>query len=173
MGRMSKTKTKSPIKSTHRRKGKRVVVVSNRLPITLSKTRDLHHKLTRSSGGLISAIEPLYTSHNLVWMGSLGPSTSKSAQTRKLLKSNRDFAFETIDLDRREWQSYYNGFSNKALWPLLHYFTDYCQFDQKQWEMYQEVNQKFANKIVKTHHKHDLIWIHDFHLRNLRTQEQF
>ena len=151
-----------PVRSAKR--AERVVVVSNRLPITLSRTRDMHHKLTRSSGGLISAIEPLYKKHNLVWIGSLGPGAGRGTQTQKLLKKVRDFTYVTVDVDRREWQGYYNGFSNKALWPLLHYFNAFCQFDEKQWEMYRHVNHKFAEKIIRTYHKKDLIWIHDYHL---------
>ncbi|MFT5207538.1 MAG: trehalose 6-phosphate synthase/phosphatase [Candidatus Omnitrophota bacterium] len=161
---MPKKKKPSTQPKVQSAKSKRIIVVSNRLPVTLSKSRDSHHTLTRSSGGLISAIEPLKKSRKLVWVGSLGPTKGNSATTSALLKQSSDIEYDVVNLDRSEWQMYYTGFSNKALWPLLHYFMGHCVFNENQWSVYKAVNQKFADKIVKVSRADDLIWIHDFHL---------
>ena len=44
---------------------------------------------------------------------------------------------------------FYFCFSNKCLWPLFHYFIEFHQFDTHQWEYYVQVNQKFADEVLK------------------------
>lgn len=148
--------------ASHPRRKSRVVVVSNRLPVTLSKLRDEHHILTRSSGGLVSAIEPLRNLYSLTWIGSLGAGTN--LQNRFIKKGQQDFRYIAVNIQKREWNLFYNGFSNRALWPLLHYMIEHCVFDHEQWLAYEAVNRKFADKIIKSTKANDLIWIHDFHL---------
>ncbi|NIO08121.1 MAG: bifunctional alpha,alpha-trehalose-phosphate synthase (UDP-forming)/trehalose-phosphatase, partial [Deltaproteobacteria bacterium] len=56
------------------------------------------------------------------------------------------------------------GFSNRILWPLCHYFLDRCHFRTDYWKSYEMVNQKFARAYATEGRSDDCIWIHDFHL---------
>lgn len=153
-----KAKKKSPQRGTGR-----IIVVSNRLPITLSRERD-RIEVEKSVGGLVSAIEPLYATHNLTWIGAVG-SPLKGVSLSRLLRDHRKrYRYVGVDLERRTWESYYNGFANRALWPLFHYFVNFCVFDNREWQAYREVNETFAEKVLKTAKRGDLVWVHDFHL---------
>ena len=48
-----------------------------------------------------------------------------------------------------EVERYYLGYSNKCLWPLFHYFQEYCEFSGKQWEVFRDVNRKYADSILQ------------------------
>ena len=54
--------------------------------------------------------------------------------------------------------------SNKALWPLFHYFIEYSVFNINQWESYVEVNKKFSEAVIKNVEDGDIIWVHDYQL---------
>ena len=55
----------------------------------------------------------------------------------------------TVPLTQDDVDNFYLGFSNKTLWPLFHYFMEYTEFDNDQWEAYKTVNQKFADVILE------------------------
>jgi trehalose-6-phosphate synthase len=52
-----------------------VIVVSNRLPVTISKN-DLGYQFSMSSGGLVSALSGLKKEHTFTWIGWPGTSCS-------------------------------------------------------------------------------------------------
>ena len=37
-------------------------------------------------------------------------------------------AYITLDLSKEDHQEYYNGFTNRVLWPILHYRVDLAEF---------------------------------------------
>jgi trehalose 6-phosphate synthase/phosphatase len=61
----------------------KLVLVSNRIPITFT-TENGKLKGQPSSGGLVSALEPLLKDHGGIWVGSGG--TEDSPQIRKILE---------------------------------------------------------------------------------------
>lgn len=69
-----------------------------------------------------------------------------------------------IWLSRSEVEKYYHGFSNKTIWPLFHYFTQYTEYDNHSWEVYEKVNRHFFDVITQHIKPGDTIWIHDYHL---------
>lgn len=55
-----------------------------------------------------------------------------------------------------------------VLWPLFNYIvwndaTD-GRIEKKQWNYYEQVNQKYADLVVEHYQSGDIIWIHDYHL---------
>ena len=70
---------------------------------------------------------------------------------------------------------YYYGFSNRALWPLLHSLVDRARFDHREWTAYDRVNLRFAQRAAKLAGDTGFVWIHDYHLfrapRHLRRIE--
>ncbi|HER19901.1 MAG TPA: trehalose-6-phosphate synthase, partial [Chromatiales bacterium] len=74
------------------------------------------------------------------------------------------FSLVTLGLSGREYTDYYLGFANRAVWPLFHGRTDLFRFDPDEFATYRAVNRKFARRFGPLLHRHDLVWIHDYHL---------
>src|SRR5690606_38374481 len=69
-----------------------------------------------------------------------------------------------VSLTQDEVENYYHGFSNRIVWPLFHYFTEYAKFSTKKWNGYQKVNEKFAEEVLEHTGANDLVWVLDYHL---------
>ncbi len=144
----------------------RLIVVSNRLPFTVQAEKG---KITYSpsSGGIVSSLGAyLGTLNNkeFIWVGWPGSEIPKSEYKKireELLKQKNAFP---IFLDSRSRENFYEGFCNKIIWPLFHYFPSYGIFNAVYWEEYKKINAKFAREILKIAKKGDYVWIHDYQL---------
>jgi trehalose 6-phosphate synthase len=142
----------------------KLVVVSNRLPIVISKKED-KWQIKAGSGGLITALDPILKSHRSLWLG--WPGCSEDAPFAELLDTfgeEQGYKLVGVPLSKHEIERFYWGFSNGTLWPLLHDLLGYCNFNQQDWQTYVAVNKKFAKVIAKLVEKQTIIWIHDYHL---------
>ncbi|PKK77860.1 hypothetical protein RhiirC2_731063 [Rhizophagus irregularis] len=140
----------------------RLLVVSNRLPITITKT-DTDYSLKMSSGGLVTALSGLKKMMSFTWIGWPGinvPEEERSIVASKLEQQSCLPVFVDEDIADR----HYNGFSNSILWPLFHYHPGEISFDQEDWEAYQKVNGLFADAINDIVQDGDLVWVQDYHL---------
>ena len=72
--------------------------------------------------------------------------------------------YYSVNLEKKEIDEFYYGLSNKALWPLFHYFIEYSVFNINQWESYVDVNKKFSEAVIKNVEDGDIIWVHDYQL---------
>src|SRR6201994_2608580 len=141
-----------------------LVLVSNRIPITIHSEDG---KLTGqpSSGGLVSALEPLLKEHGGLWVGSGG--LEDSPKIREILKrasGDNPYKYVPLFLTEEEQSKFYEGFSNEIIWPLFHDLQSRCNFDPSYWEFYERVNRKFADAVERSSCPGDLIWIHDYQL---------
>jgi trehalose 6-phosphate synthase/phosphatase len=78
---------------------------------------------------------------DMLWLGVPGIHEDNPEQQAKI--SNRlsdEFGSVPIFLARKQFDLYYNGFSNGSIWPLFHYFPQYAHYDHLEWQAYQEVN---------------------------------
>jgi trehalose 6-phosphate synthase/phosphatase len=142
----------------------RIIVVSNRLPVTASR-RGKEIRLQSSPGGVATAFRSLAKEGRVIFVGWPGIYTDKEVERRNLTDRLLDQHHSVpVFLTNREINQYYLGFSNKTIWPLFHYFTSYCRFDRSEWESYRCVNEKFFNQIAAILQQDDTVWIHDYHL---------
>lgn len=144
---------------------KRLVVVSNRLPIVLAKEGEDKWRIRSGSGGLVTALAPVLKDRGGLWIG--WPGIVGELDIRKPISfETKDFGYTLIPvlMTQSELDSYYCGFSNMIIWPLFHDLLTLCQFNQRFWDVYQQVNKKFALTIYKNIKKEDFIWVHDYHL---------
>ncbi len=145
---------------------KRPLIVSNRLPYNPVKTpTGIQYKI--GPGGLVVALDPILRTTGGVWIGwdggrILGDKTFKKIEVGEDAEDSYQLCF--IPLTEREVENYYHGFSNRTLWPLFHSFTDRVNISRHQWEVYRQVNQKFAETVLKECRANDFVWIHDYHL---------
>jgi trehalose 6-phosphate synthase/phosphatase len=148
----------------------RIIVISNRLPITVTyKEKDHKWSFKMSSGGLVAGLEGVKKKLPFVWVGWPGmeiPEEQKKEFEKQLYD---EFKCIPIFLDDDLADKHYNGFSNGVLWPLFHYLQEESgsNFSRELWKAYVEANQKFADKIEKIWRKGDLIWVHDYHLMKM------
>jgi trehalose 6-phosphate synthase/phosphatase len=151
------------------------VIVSNRLPITVSKNSG---KLTytHSSGGLATAMSSLSIDEaKRVWIGWPGISSEELSQSdlAKVTIKLREYGCIPVFLTKKQIQLFYDHYSNETVWPLFHYFQTHVEYDEKAWKCYQEVNGLFCKTVAKYANPNAQIWIHDYHLLLLPTLIRF
>lgn len=134
----------------------RLVIVSNRVTIP-----DRHEKVM--AGGLAVALREALEQQGGLWFGWSGAVSERSpTQVTQVERGNVTYA--VTDLSEAERQSYYLGFSNRALWPLMHYRLGLTEFQRSDYMGYLGVNRRFARSLAALIRPDDLIWIHDYHL---------
>jgi trehalose 6-phosphate synthase/phosphatase len=146
---------------------KRLVIVSNRLPIVLKEKAYGNWVVKPGSGGLVTAMAPVLKDRGGVWIGWPGAEEKKGMDVDLLLKEavqDSGYTFKSVALSRSELDGYYYGFANEILWPLFHDLQTRCNFDPGYWGIYRKVNQKFAEVVFHNTGENDDIWVHDYHL---------
>jgi len=142
----------------------RLITVSNRLPVEV-KTRGGSPRLSRSAGGLATALDSIWRYSHGLWIGWGG--AADSAEANHVLQKaarGRAYTFKPVPLSRDEISKFYSGFANEIIWPLFHDMPSRCNFDPEYWEVYQRVNRRFAQVTAEAANGKDLIWAHDYHL---------
>ncbi|MBI2600155.1 bifunctional alpha,alpha-trehalose-phosphate synthase (UDP-forming)/trehalose-phosphatase [Candidatus Daviesbacteria bacterium] len=142
----------------------RLIVVSNRLPFTVVEQNE-HCKLIPSTGGLSSSMKSFLTKSKkaFLWVGWPGTAIKRNRQLsvkKKAISQN----IVPVFLSEEEAKDFYNGFCNKIIWPLFHYFPAYGSFEENFWQSFREVNEKFCESVLKIVKPNDTVWIHDFQL---------
>ena len=142
----------------------RLINVSNRLPVEI-KNRSGHPRLSRSAGGLATALDSVWRDQHGIWVGWAGAADSATAES--LLQKaarGRTYGFKAVAISREEVSKFYSGFANEIIWPLFHDMPSRCDFDPEYWEVYQRVNRRFAQVTAEIATAKDVIWAHDYHL---------
>ncbi len=145
----------------------KLILISNRLPVTVEINRDNKISYAPSTGGLATGLSSLSKTHKCVWVGFSGISIDTVDKNKRRIINNdliNNYAYYPVPLSAHDLKLYYFGFSNKTLWPLFHYFPVYTSYDKRMWDFYCSVNQKFFEIFKDIYEPGDLIWIHDFHL---------
>ncbi|MDP2378691.1 trehalose-6-phosphate synthase [Reyranella sp.] len=132
----------------------RLVIVSNRVPIPKSRGA--------AAGGLAIALRDLLTPGSM-WFGWSGRLTAEPAAQPSLVEA-RGVTYATVDLTAEAHRSFYVGFANGALWPLLHFRLGLMRFHREDYEGYLAVNQTFAASLEPVLQPDDTVWVHDYHL---------
>ncbi len=144
--------------------GKRLVIVSNRLPVSVAKQKG-KLKITPSVGGLATGLSSFHRDSNGLWVGWPGMNPGSSGEKQAMEETlQNDFNCLPVYLSSSDLKKYYYGFSNKTLWPLFHYFPTYTIYDKSEWKAYQKVNQMFCRRLMEVLRPDDMVWVHDYHL---------
>ncbi|UCG83215.1 MAG: trehalose-6-phosphate synthase [Dehalococcoidia bacterium] len=143
----------------------RMVIVSNRLPIALTRGDMGQWQVMPGPGGLVTAFSTILSERGGLWIG--WPGILEKVDLNEILAmGSRDFGYtlRQVSLTKEEIKRYYFGFSNEIIWPLFHDLQTRCNFDPAYWKTYQAVNKKFAQVIAENARREDYIWIQDYHL---------
>jgi trehalose 6-phosphate synthase/phosphatase len=141
----------------------RLILVSNRLPVSIERSAD-GHEVRPSPGGLARSLWPLHQDGTGVWVGWPGELPANPVARRRLVADLRSLRLQPIPLAAELVEGFYHGFSNSVLWPLLHYAVHLAVFDRRWWAPYRAVNRLFAAEIAQFARPGDTIWVHDYHL---------
>lgn len=137
---------------------RRLVVVSNRVVVMEERGH-----LAALVGGLAVAIDTALRDEGGLWFGWSGKIAKRRSHSTRVATSG-NFTSATVDLTKEDQEEYYNGFSNRMLWPLFHYRTDLAVYDRHNYDGYLRVNQYFARHLSKLLTPNDIVWVHDYHL---------
>jgi trehalose 6-phosphate synthase/phosphatase len=139
----------------------RLIIVSNRLPVTVTE-KDSTLSLSRSTGGLATALSAVFKQSDALWVGWSGFHRRLSRLELKNL------AFPTglvpVNLTTEQVKRYRDRAFNETLYPVFlhHYPLNPCE--EKDWQTLIQVMQRFAKIIKRVAKPGDVIWVHDTQL---------
>ncbi|UBM58373.1 bifunctional alpha,alpha-trehalose-phosphate synthase (UDP-forming)/trehalose-phosphatase [Marinilongibacter aquaticus] len=148
-------------------KGKRLLIVSNRLPYQLENTEG-EFRFHMSSGGLVSALKSYMESSGgsysqMLWFGN-ADFNAKEWKAAAEQQPEKASGIKPIFIPKTLKEKHYSGFSNSTLWPHFHYFPTFTKYDHEDFKAYHKVNELFAKSIVAEYQEGDVIWVHDYQL---------
>ncbi len=123
----------------------KTIIISNRLPLKIALEDD-KLRVTPSVGGL--ATEEEIPDH-------LEEEVKEKAKAEDCI---------AVNLTEEEVDGFYYGFSNRTIWPLFHYFMEFTEAEHSSWEIYKQVNIKYAKEVLKHYEAGDRVWVHDYQL---------
>ncbi|KAI9461571.1 glycosyltransferase family 20 protein [Lactarius psammicola] len=141
-----------------------LIVVSNRLPVTITKDAQGEYHFKMSSGGLVSALSGTKKSMSFTWIGWPGfyiPTKDRPIVDKRLME---EYSCQAVYLDDDIADRHYNGFSNSILWPLFHYHPGEMNFDEENWLAYRIANMRFAEVVRQQIRENSMVWVQDYHL---------
>jgi trehalose 6-phosphate synthase len=143
---------------------KRLIIVSNRLPFALDSAGEDLWTVTPAVGGLVSAVEPVLRERGGTWIG--WPGIAGEIPNEPLAEATRDAGYNVVPvtLSESERDEFYYGYSNEVIWPLFHDLQNFCNFEPTYWQAYKQVNERYADAIIRNARPDDFIWVHDYHL---------
>jgi trehalose 6-phosphate synthase/phosphatase len=141
----------------------RLILVSNRLPIT-AQFQGQEFSLEQSGGGLATGLKGARARTGSTWIGWPGEVPAGAKLRADLEGELEKQGLLPIFLTRAEVKGFYEDYSNAAVWPVFHDLIDQLPLEITGWEMYEEVNQRFAEAVAQVYEDGDLIWVNDYHL---------
>ena len=147
---------------------KRLFIISNRLPVTIEE-KDNGYIYRQSSGGLISAVSAYLNVEGkgafaeTIWAG-VPDCSEKVWENTSDKREGLSYTYLPVFMTRKQYEPYYNGFSNSLIWPLFHYFPSFADYSTDHLAAYKAANVLFADTLASQLRPGDVVWIHDYHL---------
>jgi len=142
----------------------KIILVSNRLPISVQVDEAGQFSYQPSAGGLATGLKSLHEGGEVTWIGWPGHTFDAEADTTEVTHRLRSDHMVPVYISAEDYEDFYEGFSNKTIWPLFHYFQQYTSYNPRYWEVYQKVNRQFCEEVLKVAQPGDRIWVQDYQL---------
>ena len=163
----------------HNGRGERLIVVSNRAPVTFSRNEEGEREHSRGAGGLVTALNAVSRrQENAVWIAS-----ASSDEDARVARESAGEPYEVEDLkvvlvehDGPAYDLMYNHLANPLLWFVQHglydlpYVPDLGDDTRRAWEEgYLPVNENVAGAVerflrVAGDGGEPVILVHDYQL---------
>ena len=138
----------------------RLIIVSNREPYVRRKG-----KLEKTAGGLVSALDPIMQKSGGIWIAAGEKEGGAGSHSVMMVPPDSpSYCQKRIWLSPWEEDNYYNGYSNRFLWPLCHMTLDRVYLRRSYWNAYKKVNNLFAWAVLEEAEDRDVVWLQDYHL---------
>lgn len=131
-----------------------IAIVSTQLP----SMRGPEPTARGSVAGMTVAVEE----SGGLWLGWDGRISTETEATPRLLRRG-PFQLLSVSLSRQEYDDWYLGFANRALWPLLNGRVHDLHLDAEQFAVYRAVNARFAARLAERLSGSERIWVHGHH----------
>lgn len=141
----------------------KTIIVSNRLPVKIVE-EEKELSFIPSEGGLATGLGSIYKEGNNIWIGWPGVNIQNEREQQYVINQLKSLNLIPVFLTKEEIKRYYEGFSNEVLWPIFHYLSTYANYNYQNWLSYVQVNQKFADIILRELKPGDTVWVHDYQL---------
>src|SRR5258706_4546481 len=147
-----------------------LIIVSNRAPVSIVSEGG-KYRYDESSGGLASGLRTYVErvkkkspGNKITWLGWPGTAVPESDENKVRKEILKKFDVQSVFLSEDVMERFYQGFCNKTIWPLFHYFPSLASYETENWEEYVAVNQVYCEALCRIAKRNDVIWIHDYHL---------
>ena len=142
----------------------RLFIISNRLPVKVTRSSDGKFVFSRSEGGLATGLKSLDVDCEKHWVGWSGVCVEQKTEKDDICSQLEKNNYHPVFLSDEQYKNYYEGYSNSTLWPLCHYFFAYTLYKKNFWKSYREVNAVFCEEISRIVEPNDWVWIQDYQL---------
>jgi trehalose 6-phosphate synthase len=143
---------------------RRLVIVSNRLPLTFRNSDEHGCQTEMSAGGLATALRAVARQRPMRWIGWAGSDYDPNVRDIVASSVALDCDLVPVFLSEADRRDFYCGFCNEIIWPLFHDLPPTSSFEPAYWRRYLDVNTRYAESIFREASHDDLIWVHDYHL---------
>ena len=157
---------------------RKLIVVSNRGPVSYRRGDGGERIEQRGQGGLVTALRPLAAHHDVTWVASAMTDEDRAVAAEaggSVLegtgRTGEIFRLLLVTHDPATFEHFYNRFANPTLWFLQHYLwnlveepvTDEREHDA--WLGYRQANESFAAAVLEELGREPdaAVWFH-YHL---------
>jgi trehalose 6-phosphate synthase len=133
---------------------RKLIVVSNRGPVSYGRAADGTRTARRGGGGLVTALRGLVQYHDVTWLASAITEEDRAAAGETFAETAADgspYKLRLVAHDRQAYDWYYNVVANPMLWFVQHSLWELpyapkidAAFDRAWAEGYVAVNASFA-----------------------------
>src|SRR5215217_4034187 len=159
---------------------RKLIVVSNRGPVTYGSGPDGERVARRGGGGLVTALRSLVSLHDVTWIASAMSDEDRAVAAEngagaieERARDGSPFRLRLVAHDQVAYDWFYNVVANPMLWFLQHYLWELA-YDptidvalQNAWDDgYARVNRTFADAVLEelTAEPSAAVFFHDYHL---------
>jgi trehalose 6-phosphate synthase len=158
---------------------RKLIVVSNRAPVSYVRAEDGTRSVRRGGGGLVTALGPLVSRHDVTWIACamtdedrLVAAEAGGAAFEETGRDGSGYRLRLVGPEPADFDRYYNVLANPTLWFLQHYLWDLARAPNvdaelhEAWASYAIVNRAFADAVVEEldDDRSTAVWFHDYHL---------
>ena len=147
---------------------KQFMLLSYREPYTHYYDKD-EVKWRKNPGGLVTALDPVMRVCGGTWIACGANGADMETADEKgcvgVPPGSPAYTLRRAWLTKEEESSYLMGASNSALWPLCHVVYVRPHFNEEEWAVYRQVNERFADMVLEEMKGESaFVWIQDYQL---------
>ena len=141
-----------------------LILVANRAPV-----RRTASGWAPGLGGLASALLPVLEDRGGAWVAMRGPDED-TPLAQPYPDGDPAFSIRRVPLDAPEYEAFYQGMSNRVLWPLAHYLVEHVEPERSFRDAYRAVNRRFAHATLDLARPlaaaggTPTVWVQDYHM---------